>query len=207
MQKTGGILGRRCQRLLLQLLLHLSKGLLIQEENKYWLQYSYFFILLDPLNRAVQGYRQHFAHKAGLIVCQGQLFSLLRRNSLLCPCQNRAPFVTKNHSISMSDVPRIRKKSLKVSHHSATPEAFWIKHAFATSSVCKAKKKRRAFSKFLVVLCFLFLNITPLVSTHILAVSTQEQVCKCLSIFPTNLFCCNADEELERSKEDKASKR
>lgn len=100
-------------------------------------------LLLDPLNRAVQGYRQHFAHKAGLIVCQGQLFSLLRRNSLLCPCQNRAPFVTKKHSISMSDVPRIRKKSLKVSHHSATPEAFWIKHAFATSSVCKAKKKKK----------------------------------------------------------------
>lgn len=119
MQKSGGILGRRCQRLLLQLLLHLSKGLLIQEENKYWLQYSYFFILLDPLNRAVQGYRQHFAHKAGLIVCQGQLFSLLRRNSLLCPCQNHAPFVTKKHSISMSDVPQIRKNHLR--YHTTLP--------------------------------------------------------------------------------------
>lgn len=91
------------------------------------------------------------------------------------PTSEPCTFCYKKHSISMSDVPRIRKKSLKVSHYSATPEAFWIKHAFATSSVCKAKKKRRAFSKFLVVLCFLFLNITPLVSTHILAVSTQNR--------------------------------
>lgn len=153
MQKTGGILGRRCQCLLLQLLLHLSKGLLIQEENKYWLQHSYFFILLDPLNRAAQGYRQHFAHKAGLIVCQRQLFSLLRRNNLLRPCQNRAPFVTKNIVSAYLMFLGYEKKSLKVSHHSATPEAFWISHAFATNSVCKAKKKRRAFSEFLVVFC------------------------------------------------------
>lgn len=137
----------------------------------------------------------------------GAAVQFTEKEQSFMPTSEPCTFCYKKHSISMSDIPRIRKKSLKVSHYSATPEAFWIKHAFATSSVCKAKKKRRAFSKFLVVLCFLFLNITPLVSTHILAVSTQEQACKCLSIFPTNLFCCNADEELERSKEDKASKR
>lgn len=108
MQKPGRILGRRCQCLLLQLLLHLSKGLLIQGENKHWLQHSYFIILLHPLNWAVQGYKQHFADKPGLMVCQKQLFSLLKRNSLLCPCQNNT-----KHTSSVSDAPQIRKIRLR----------------------------------------------------------------------------------------------
>lgn len=113
LQKPGRILGRRCQSLLLQLLLHLSKGLLIQGENKHWLQHSYFIILLHPLNRAVQGYKQHFADKPGLMVCQKQLFSLLKKEQPFMSLSEQCIFCYTKHTSSVSDAPQIRKIHLR----------------------------------------------------------------------------------------------